>query len=437
MKHLRNLVIAMLTLALLMPMVAMAEELPYMQALTQSAYINTLPLTTESYPEVCIAPNYFSSMFISQYNAPYFIHFPCPGNTYVVSFDEYSVSFIDFEQLRQYSYIAQSSYAYETFLDKCDVEEYILADGSNGVAMYINPDSRYARALIGVSGIAKSTKLEIRITDDSLRNKGAVEIIARLTEEIQNEVARVQASMTVELAERYWTDGTYAGFVVSNTARNSEPVVLTYTLPAGYMIESMDDSDVTIVTVRGQRDALEVDFDMETYSYVNSKLEDEPEAVTTATIDGIEYRIYSHWYNDKILSAYVDRVISTTAGYSGEDTMYLTIHLDPEGDFEWTSIEALEADLATVVSGIQIVTGKSLPDYQSAAPYAANEPVVTEAHAGDDGWTCPTCGETVTSNFCPNDGTAKPEDASWVCPSCGETVTTNFCPNDGTAKDAA
>lgn len=408
MKYLKSLVIAMLTLALLTTMgAAMADDLPYIQEMSQTVYINTYLLTPESYPEVCISPNYFSGMFISQYNDPYFIHFPCPGNTLAADFDEYSASFIDMEQLRQYSYIAQSSYAYETFLNRCDNEEYILADGSNGVAMYIDPDSRYARALIGVPAIDKSTKLEIRITDDSLRNKSSQEIIESLTEEIKNEAARVQASLTVELAERYWTDGRYAGFVVSNTARNSEPIVLTYTLPEGYLVESVDDSDVTIVTVRGQRNAIEVDFDMETYSYVNSRVEEEPEAVTTATIDGVEYRIYSHWYNEKILSAYVDCVISTTAGYSGDDTLYLTIKLDPEGESEWTTIEALEADLAIVVSGIQLVTGQSLPDYRDASPYAATEVVVTEAPAAEAGWVCPACGETNTTNFCPNDGTAR------------------------------
>lgn len=66
-------------------------------------------------------------------------------------------------------------------------------------------------------------------------------------------------------------------------------------------------------------------------------------------------------------------------------------------------------------------------------------PVVEQkADAPDGGWVCPECGETVTSKFCPNDGTARPEepadDGSWVCPECGETATTKFCPNDGTAK---
>ena len=51
------------------------------------------------------------------------------------------------------------------------------------------------------------------------------------------------------------------------------------------------------------------------------------------------------------------------------------------------------------------------------------------------GWTC-TCGQqNITSNFCPNCGSKKPEEpAGWNC-SCGQqNITSNFCPNCGTKK---
>ena len=55
------------------------------------------------------------------------------------------------------------------------------------------------------------------------------------------------------------------------------------------------------------------------------------------------------------------------------------------------------------------------------------------------GWTCPECGSVNEGNFCPNDGTKKPEqpaDSSWFCPECGSKNEGNFCPNDGTKKPA-
>lgn len=53
-----------------------------------------------------------------------------------------------------------------------------------------------------------------------------------------------------------------------------------------------------------------------------------------------------------------------------------------------------------------------------------------------DGWDC-TCGQKgITSNFCPNCGTKRPQQTvSWTCPQCGQTgITSNFCPNCGAKK---
>lgn len=53
------------------------------------------------------------------------------------------------------------------------------------------------------------------------------------------------------------------------------------------------------------------------------------------------------------------------------------------------------------------------------------------------GWDC-ACGQKgITSNFCPNCGAKKPEEPKgWDC-TCGQTnVTTNFCPNCGAKKPA-
>ncbi len=55
------------------------------------------------------------------------------------------------------------------------------------------------------------------------------------------------------------------------------------------------------------------------------------------------------------------------------------------------------------------------------------------------GWNCTACGEQgITSNFCPNCGAKKPAaDHGWICPDCGQKeIKTNFCPNCGHKKDA-
>lgn len=51
-----------------------------------------------------------------------------------------------------------------------------------------------------------------------------------------------------------------------------------------------------------------------------------------------------------------------------------------------------------------------------------------------EAWTCPACGSSNTGKFCTEDGTPRPDDGSWTCPACGGRNTGKFCPEDGTPK---
>ena len=52
------------------------------------------------------------------------------------------------------------------------------------------------------------------------------------------------------------------------------------------------------------------------------------------------------------------------------------------------------------------------------------------------GWNCACGQQNITSNFCPNCGAKKPAvDNGWICPNCGQKeIKTNFCPNCGHKK---
>ena len=53
-------------------------------------------------------------------------------------------------------------------------------------------------------------------------------------------------------------------------------------------------------------------------------------------------------------------------------------------------------------------------------------------------WSCPECGtKDILSKFCPNCGARNPEEKhGWICPECGaKDIMTNFCPNCGRKKD--
>ncbi len=67
---------------------------------------------------------------------------------------------------------------------------------------------------------------------------------------------------------------------------------------------------------------------------------------------------------------------------------------------------------------------------KTPAPAAPAVPPAAEAV----GWTCPTCGQVNTGNFCGNCGSAKPAPAKWTCPVCGQENTGNFCGNCGAKR---
>lgn len=52
-------------------------------------------------------------------------------------------------------------------------------------------------------------------------------------------------------------------------------------------------------------------------------------------------------------------------------------------------------------------------------------------------WICPSCGKQgITSKFCPECGCKKPEEpATWICPNCGkQDISAKFCPECGTKR---
>ena len=77
--------------------------------------------------------------------------------------------------------------------------------------------------------------------------------------------------------------------------------------------------------------------------------------------------------------------------------------------------------------GCKNITSKFCPDCGSKKPEPKNA----------DSWDCPSCGcKNITSKFCPDCGTKKPEpEKGWICPECGtKDITSKFCPNCGTKK---
>ncbi len=73
--------------------------------------------------------------------------------------------------------------------------------------------------------------------------------------------------------------------------------------------------------------------------------------------------------------------------------------------------------------GTANITSRFCPDCGSPRPEKSS-------------WDCPNCGEkNITSKFCPECGAKKPEKETWDCPNCGtKDIISKFCPDCGTKR---
>ncbi len=372
----------LMVLVALLAVQASAEPLPYMGQVAQTRYVNLYPLTIESYPEVCITPYYLHSIYEYQSKEPRFLRFPCPEGTLVHEISYDSAYFVDITREREYGYAMSEQASFELFLNQCTDESLILADGSEGYAIYLNPSENEANILVAVNDIARGVKLQIRLADGMMKAMTDQQKIPQLTAWAQGEVQRVMSSMRVERMDTYWSAGRYAGISLLNPKNPGE--VVTYTIPempeiAGQpkpvaFITDVDDSQFEIYVTYAKGIVTEIKIAIsDNYSYVESKREDDPTSVFDMTTpDGSTYGVYMHWYNLECSTAYASRVIGTyTPSYS--DTarnVYLTMSVSLNGSY-WTTVDGCTEDMQKLVSGFQVTTGNATPMYFDVPTYSA------------------------------------------------------------------
>lgn len=320
MKRIAGLLALLMALVLAMPVLADAPAAGSL-TMTQETVRNNTSFTLESYPEIWITPYFDEHIIVGLADyPPVFMRFSPPEGTMPMEFDYDSAAFIDHENLLVYSYYAYDRASFEVFLEKAAAENTV-ADGSDGIAIYANPDARLGRALIDIKDVfGKTSKLEIIVND---YNRDATS--ETLLQMIEAETARVMDSMTVETLDGYWSADVFASVELAD---NSGPVTAIVDV-SGYTMTKVDESELTLKEKATERSAGKTRIQLDDYAYVLSK--EETEGMTLA--DGSEWLVYI-WE----LGGYASRVVAEEGRYG---PVYLTINIDTEPDSFIEKVEEL------------------------------------------------------------------------------------------------
>ena len=442
----------LLAMMMLFAISAQAED-AYMRQINQTRYVNTLYITEETFPQVYLAANYPELIYTSSYNPkePLFVCFGLPQNSIATSFDLNTCHLIDEDANIQYSYQMMENYSYETLLNKCSNDAYIVFDGAEKKAAYVDPDRARAYGLVGVPEIAKGAKLYITIYLGGLgRNIPTDERVKQLTEAITAEVNRVQSEISVQLMDPHWTSGRFVGLKMPCMEYDQLLVFdfpeVTMTLKNGakgttrMFPVSLDGNRFSCYAAFDLESGMDVDFSMETYSYVNHQKKEKPKEVHAVTLsNGVVFDVYAYNLKDdgKSSMVYCCHVLANDAGYNKDQEYYLNIEFDGNGIY-WTSIDEVTATLESIVGNMYFVDPASDPyvpgPVVTPAPAAKNDAAAQDDAAANT-WACPGCNAENSGNFCSNCGTKKPETKGpWACPSCKTENSGNFCSNCGTKK---
>ena len=290
-KLLSILLIVMLALGMSCVALSEAPAANSLNAISENVRNNT-SFTVESYPDVWITP-VFAEYIIGKndpekYPAKFLTFAPLEG-TRLMDMRYDSVQMLDNDKLIVYNYFAYDRYAFELFLEKAEPGN-IVKDGSDGVAIYIQPDSRRGRALIDLKEqFGGTSKMEI-IVDSYDRDIKTDELQTM----IEAETERVQTEMKLVDLEGYWSENVYQSITL---IADRDPVSVTINTE-GLTVVKLDSNQLTTQAFVKERTVMETQIELDSYSYAYSKAEDGDEAAKDDTLaDGTPYKVYNSDYS--------------------------------------------------------------------------------------------------------------------------------------------
>ncbi|MEA5014868.1 MAG: hypothetical protein VB099_09935 [Candidatus Limiplasma sp.] len=309
MKRMISILCAVLTLA---AVPALAEGTAEIN-LTRYVVGKDVTYAPEGYDTVWVTP-VFDDHIITQTNPEKypakFITFAAPEKAGLVRYSYDESTLLDLDALVAYYYIAFDRASFELFLGNVP-EENILADGSDGVAMYTKPDNMLAYALLDISdSFGETSKLQIGV--QGFARSATIE---QVTELFEQEVQRVRDSMTVQEPGQFWSEGRF-GTVQLGADR--DPFTAQVSV-SGLTVTRIESHRLITKTADG-RSALATEIAIDTYAYPYQK----EEAEDAALADGTPYKRYISDY-----SGHAAFVLSEEGKYG---PLYLTFKIDGTPD---------------------------------------------------------------------------------------------------------
>ena len=305
----KKILVVALCFALMISAVAVAEG--GIDVARQSVRGNA-SFTPESYQTVWITPVFDDHIITGTDPEKYpakFLTFPAPDGGAMLEYNYDESDFLNHDTLMAYYYFAYDRASYELFLERAE-EEHIMKDGSDGVAMFVEPDARRARAMFDLTPYFGGTsKMEIILSDHSR------DITTdQLKTMIEAETDRVMGAIQVEEPGKFWSEGVFNSVEIDGDREKFKAVVDT----KGLTVTRIEPKKV-VTKVADGRNASETEISIDTYSYAAGH----ENGKAAALADGTSFIVYNSDY-----TGYASFVL-TEEGERG-DPVYMTIKIDVE-----------------------------------------------------------------------------------------------------------
>ena len=380
---------------------AWADEKTILSQTPQYTYSTASLIDQDAYPEVVLTPWYESDLFTDyEPKERLFLYFPAAPQAVASEFEHDTAVCLDTENLIQYNYQIYANADYDDFTEQAPDPSYVIADGSEGSAAYIDPDGLSACGVLPVTDLGENAKLCVQMRMNGLDTKMSVdERTAKLKAAVTNELQRLGSKMHCEKADMYWSTGKYQG--VSMLEQSTYDFACEFDFPElssdtgtySGSIETLNISSSTVLYLASS-DTLtgyEVQYTLGNSYAVDFANQYPDDAKQLMLDDGTVWTTYVYDFTAQKYGLQFDA--SYDLGYKndyGED-VYANVSVRTLDYTHYTDWDQVQADLNRFASGLITVTdqknGSASQTAGTDAPVQAETPAAVQTETSAAGST--------------------------------------------------